>query len=188
MNQCGIQQNVFSVCEEMRSSSMDRRDPVVCPKPRRLGLLNSVVHDHPIRSFRWHISHQAEPCDSRARSELLDIILTKGGYGVEVEQSSCTTQIASSPPFFCGSPPSRVANPLIQDARFGDEKAAPFSPLSPIPPPNGISSASPSAAAASSARKGGCVRANFGNKPAVRIEGFDCLDRDRRNCSIPALA
>jgi hypothetical protein len=183
MNQCGIQQNVFSsVCEEMRSSSMDRRDPVVCPKPRRLGLLNATVHDHPIRSIRWHISHQAELCDSRAGSDLLDIILTKGGYGMEVEQQSSCTQIVSSPPFFCGSPPSRVANPLIQDARFGDEKIIPLPPLSPVPSMNGCSAASPSA------RKGGCVRANFGNKPAVRIEGFDCLDRDQRNCSIPALA
>ncbi|KAI9174979.1 hypothetical protein LWI28_025603 [Acer negundo] len=36
---------------------------------------------------------------------------------------------------------------------------------------------------------GSCVRPNFSKKPAVRIEGFDCLDRDWRNCSsIPALA
>ncbi|PON78615.1 translocase subunit seca [Parasponia andersonii] len=183
MNQCVIQQKGFSsVCEEMRSgssSSMDRKDPVVCPKPRRLGLLNAAVHDHPIRSLRWHFNHQSELCDSKAGTDLLDAILTKGGYGVE--PSSCTAQVASSPPFFSGSPPSRVANPLIQDARFGDEKLAPFA-TPPIPPPSSLSSPP------SSARKGGCVRVNFGNKPAVRIEGFDCLDRDRRNCSIPALA
>lgn len=94
-----------------------------------------------------------------------------------------SSQVASSPPFFSGSPPSRVANPLIQDARFGDEKLTPFPSLAPIPPPSGLSSPT-----SSSARKGGCVRANFGNKPAVRVEGFDCMDRDRRNCSIPALA
>ena len=99
-------------------------------------------------------------------------------------EQSCT-QVASSPPFFCGSPPSRVANPLIQDARFGDEKIiTPLSPLSQIAPSLGLPSSSPS----SSSRKGGCIRENFGNKPAVRVEGFDCLDRDRRNCSIPALA
>ena len=99
-------------------------------------------------------------------------------------EQSCT-EVASSPPFFCGSPPSRVANPLIQDARFGDEKIiTPLSQLSPNLPPSGLSSSSPS----SSSRKGGCIRANFGSKPAVRVEGFDCLDRDRRNCSIPALA
>ena len=101
----------------------------------------------------------------------------QGGYGAE----SCA-QVASSPPFFSGSPPSRVSNPLIQDARFGDEKVNPISPPT-VSVPSGLSS-SPS----SSARKGGCIRANFGNNPAVRIEGFDCLDRDRRNCSIPALA
>ncbi|KDP29411.1 hypothetical protein JCGZ_18332 [Jatropha curcas] len=185
MNQCAIQPTAFSTREEIRSSVMvpisERRDTVVCPKPRRLGPFNATAHEHPVRSLRWHLSHQAELGDSKAGADLLDIILTKGGYGVE---QSCT-QVASSPPFFCGSPPSRVANPLIQDARFGDEKLSPVSPLMPMPiqPPSG-SSPSPS----SSSRKGGCVRANFGNKPAVRIEGFDCLDRDRRNCSIPALA
>lgn len=181
MNHCAFQQNAFAACEEMRSavSISDGKDPVVCPKPRRLGLLNHAVND-PIRPFRWHFNHQAEMCDSKAGAELLDIILTKGNYGAE--QSAA--QLASSPPFFCGSPPSRATNPLIQDARFGKEKLSSLSPL-PVPIPSGLSS-SPS----SSARKGGCVRAKFGHKPAaVRVEGFDCrLDRDRRNCSIPAVA
>uniref|UniRef100_A0A5B7B0W9 Translocase subunit seca n=1 Tax=Davidia involucrata TaxID=16924 RepID=A0A5B7B0W9_DAVIN len=182
MNHCAIQQNAFASCEEMRNSVSvslsDNRDSVVCPKPRRLGVLNTAIND-PIRPLRWHMSYQTELSDSKAGTDLLDIILAKGGYGAE----QSVTQVASSPPFFCGSPPSRVSNPLIQDARFGDEKVTPISPLS-IPIPSGLSSPSPS----SSTRKGGCVRANFGNKPAVRVEGFDCLDRDRRNCSIPALA
>ncbi|KAF8390123.1 hypothetical protein HHK36_024645 [Tetracentron sinense] len=174
MNHCAIQQNAFAACDEMRSSVSisDRRDPVVCPKPRRLGFFHNAIND-PIRPLRWHLSHQAELCDSKAGTELLDIILTKGS----------TTQVASSPPFFSGSPPSRAANPLIQDARFGEEKLTPWSPQQ-IPGPSGLSP-SPS----SSARKGGCVRTKFGHKPApVRVEGFDCLDRDRRNCSIPAVA
>lgn len=117
------------------------------------------------------------PKPRRAGNDIWDIIHSMGGYGLE---QSCTN-VASSPPLFCGSPPSRVANPLIHDARFGEESVLPpLSQLSPVPPPSGLSSSSP--------RKGGCVRANFGNKPAVRVEGFDCLDRDRRNCSIPALA
>ncbi|CAK9149328.1 unnamed protein product [Ilex paraguariensis] len=183
MNHCAIQQKALAACEkEMRasigvSSLSDKRESVVCPKPRRLGLNNTTINDA-IRPLRWQLSHQPELCDSKAGSELLDIILAKGVYGAE---QSCT-QAASSPPFFCGSPPSRVSNPLIQDARFGDDKVTPVSPGS-IPVPSGLSS-SPS----SSTRKGGCVRANFGNNPAVRVEGFDCLDRDRRNCSIPALA
>ncbi|KAL6351095.1 hypothetical protein AAG906_031681 [Vitis piasezkii] len=168
----------LAACEEMRCSvpASERRAPVVCPKPRRLGLLNATIVD-PLRPIRWHLSNQTELSDSKSGTDLLDIILAKGGYGAE----SCT-QVASSPPFFSGSPPSRVANPLIQDARFGDEKLNPISPPL-VSVPSGLSS-SPS----SSARKGGCIRANFGNNPAVRIEGFDCLDRDRRNCSIPALA
>ncbi|GMY18362.1 hypothetical protein FCV25MIE_13601 [Fagus crenata] len=183
MNHCAIQQNAFSAREEMRSSVSvplsERREHVICPKPRRLGLLNTApINDYPVRSLRWQLSYQAEPCDSKAGTDLLDFILTKGsGGGGGLEQAP--PQVSSSPPFFCGSPPSRVANPLIQDARFGDEK------LNLQSPPVLSLSSSPTS---SSARKGGCVRANFGNKPAVRVEGFDCLDRDRRNCSIPTLA
>ncbi|XVF84800.1 hypothetical protein PTKIN_Ptkin17bG0068400 [Pterospermum kingtungense] len=189
MKQCATEQSASGRSrEEVRSSISvsfmvtDRKETMVCPKPRRLGLLNTSFNDHPVRSCRWQLGHQSELCDSKAGSDLLDMILTKGGCGGE---QSCT-EVASSPPFFCGSPPSRVANPLIQDARFGDEKIiSPLSPLSPVQhPPSGLPSSSPS----SSSRKGGCIRANFGNKPAVRVEGFDCLDRDRRNCRIPALA
>ncbi|KAJ8564728.1 hypothetical protein K7X08_001188 [Anisodus acutangulus] len=173
MNHCATQRSNFAAREEMMrsySSISDKKDGVVCPKPRRFS---------PMRPLRWHVSHQQDLCDSRAGADLLDIILTKGGSGVD--QSA--VQVASSPPFFCGSPPSRVSNPLIQDSRFGDEKVTPVSPRA-IPIPSGMAS-SPS----SSARKGGCVsRANFGHNPAVRVEGFDCLDRGRRNSSIPALA
>ncbi|KAJ6318314.1 hypothetical protein OIU76_013783 [Salix suchowensis] len=178
MNHCAIQQNAFSNREENRNSVSipisERRNPVACPIPRRLGLLS----DHPSRSLRFQFSHQSELCDSIAGTDFLEIILTKG-YGMD-NQSFCKQVSSSPPPFFCGSPPSRVGNPLIQDARFGDERFTPFSPVTPIPTPMDLSSSSP--------RKGGLVRASFGNKPGVRIEGFDCLDRDRRNCSIPTLA
>ncbi|KAL8463269.1 hypothetical protein ACS0TY_033283 [Phlomoides rotata] len=179
MNHCAIQQNSYAACEEIWASAAaaaagrsDKKETVVCPKPRRLGLIHTAL-DHPYaKPLRWHVSHQ-EDCDAKAGNELMDIILAKGGSGPD----QSVNQVASSPPFFSGSPPSRVSNPLIQDERFGDEKLAPISPLGiPTPP-------SPS-----STRKGGCVRANFGNNPAVRVEGFDCLDRDRRNCSIPTLA
>ncbi|KAL2559006.1 hypothetical protein Fot_03745 [Forsythia ovata] len=196
MNRCAIQQKSFASCEEMRgggggrsmSICVDKKETVVCPKPRRVGLTHAtrptttttpttMLNDPPVRPLRWLFSHQQEVCDSKAGNELLDIILAKGGYGAE----QSVAQMASSPPFFSGSPPSRVSNPLIQDARFGDEKFTPVSPRA-IPFPSEL------APSPSSTRKGGCVRTNFGNNPAVRIEGFDCLDRDRRNCSIPALA
>ncbi|XP_061374778.1 uncharacterized protein LOC133316995 [Gastrolobium bilobum] len=150
--------NALTSCEEMRMES------VVCPKPRRLGLLNHSSIDNHIRPLRPpFINYQSEIEDSGVGAELLDIILPKG-------------QVASSPPFFCGSPPSRASNPVIQDEQFGNDNGS-FNPFSMATP------SSPS----STAR--GCVRMKFGHTPAaVRIEGFDCLSRDRRNCSISAVA
>ncbi|KAL3636077.1 hypothetical protein CASFOL_020624 [Castilleja foliolosa] len=186
MNQVAIQQKSFAAGEEMRGGgggacrSVEMiKEPVVCPKPRRLGLLHATLNEPSyLRPLKWNSSHHQEFFDAKAGNELLDILLAKGNNCGGADQSA--TPIASSPPFFCGSPPSRVSNPLIQDSRFGDEKCTPVSPRA-IPTPSGLSP--------SSARKpGGCVRANFGHNSAVRVEGFDCLDRDRRNCSIPALA
>ncbi|KAG5408549.1 hypothetical protein IGI04_004868 [Brassica rapa subsp. trilocularis] len=88
---------------------------------------------------------------------------------------------------FPGSPPSRAVNPLAQDARFRDEKLTPVSPNSPFLHPSSSSDSFPSPSSSSSSR--GCGRMKFGLKPpAVRVEGFDCLNRDRQNSSIPAMA
>ncbi|CAI0547635.1 unnamed protein product [Linum tenue] len=167
MSQFYLQQNVVASCDEARGmvSMSDLRGPVVCPKPRRVGILAN----NPVRPLRWQLCHQADGSDISAGSELLDIILKKSA-----------AQVASSPPYFCGSPPARAANPLIRDAQFRDDKVFQNQP-------SPSSMLSPSAA---SARKGGgCVRMNFGFKPAaVRVEGFDCLNRDRQNSSIPAMA
>lgn len=43
-------QNVVASREEISV-----RDSVICPKPRRLGLLNFGVNDHSARAFRWHL-------------------------------------------------------------------------------------------------------------------------------------
>uniref|UniRef100_A0A7N0U1G7 Uncharacterized protein n=1 Tax=Kalanchoe fedtschenkoi TaxID=63787 RepID=A0A7N0U1G7_KALFE len=173
-NHCAIQQkNAYAPREDMGM------DYVVCPKPRRVGFFSSSI-----KPAGWHASHQADICDSKAGNELLDIILSKGG-GQDAEQTH--THMAS-PPFFSGSPPSRVSNPLIQDARFVEEKQHAYITFSThlqrptLPVLNSGMSSSPSS------RKGGLARNNFGNNPAVRIEGFEALDRDRRNCSISALA
>ncbi|MBA0704634.1 hypothetical protein Golax_016879 [Gossypium laxum] len=175
MNHYNLQQNPIAVSayEEMGGfissiSEHHRPGPVVCPKPRRIGVLTN----NPIKPFRLHMSHQADVSESKASAELLDIILNKGDLWAE--QSAA--QVASSPPFFCGSPPSRATNPVVQDARFGDERVAALSvSQSPSPSP--------------SAHKGGCVRMSFGLKPAaIRVEGFDCLNRDSQNSRIPAMA
>ncbi|XP_048330891.2 uncharacterized protein LOC125422774 [Ziziphus jujuba] len=168
MNMCAYEQNAMAGCEGLRMVGS-----VVCPKPRRLGLLNPSINEQ-IRPFRYPIiQNQSEIGDTQEGTELLDIILTKGN---STEKPS--NQVASSPPYFCGSPPSRASNPVIQDERFGICKVG--GPLSPAPAP-----APPSP----TSRKGGCARLKFGHKPAtVRIEGFDCLSRDSRNCSISAVA
>ncbi|GER43856.1 hypothetical protein STAS_20726 [Striga asiatica] len=163
MKHCAIKQNSFG------GRSVDKRETVVCPKPRRLSLAQATVDPFLARPLRRHMSHQQEDCDSRAGNELLDIILTKGNNG-----NSEQPQMASSPPFFSGSPPGRVSNPLIQDVRFVD---------------NNYFLVGPTAQSPSSKRKGSCVaRPSFGKNPAVRVEGFDCLNRDRRNCTIPTFA
>ncbi|KAF5200391.1 translocase subunit seca [Thalictrum thalictroides] len=153
----------FAVCEKMMSSVCisEKKDPLVCPIPRRFGPMKNTAND------------------SKAGVELLDIILSRGGYDTE----NSNNHLTSSPPFFNGSPPSRATNPLVQDAHFEGRKLTPMSPLLTTIP--STLSSSPS----SLTRKGGCARTKFGHKPAaVRIEGFDCLNRDRRNCSIPAVA
>lgn len=172
MNCYSLQQNAFAACDVVRGSLPNtEQDSVICPKPRRVGILS----DMPIRPFRWHLSQQTGGSDSKAGAEVLDIILRKESHGEE-----CASQAAASPPYFCGSPPVRAANPLVQDARFADEKNTPMLGNS---SPSGLQSPS------SASRKGGCARMKFGLTPAaVRVEGFDCLNRDRQNSSIPAFA
>ncbi|KAK8595722.1 hypothetical protein V6N13_000415 [Hibiscus sabdariffa] len=169
MNKCNLQRNAAVLSyEEMRGSISisDHRNgggAVVCPKPRRIRVL----------TLRLHKSHQSEVSDSKAGAELLDIILDREDLGTEQEQS-----IASSPPFFRGSPPSRAANPLVQDARFSDERLAQALSTLRIPSPS-----------TSFARKAGCIGMKFGLKPAVvRVEGFDCLGRDHQNSRLHAMA
>ncbi|KAL4360868.1 hypothetical protein GQ457_04G023390 [Hibiscus cannabinus] len=164
MDHCNLLQNAA-----VSPYDHQRCIPVVCPKPRRIG----VVANNHNRTLRLHLSYQAEISDMNASSELLDIILKKQDIGIE----QTAEQVSSSPPFFCGSPPSRVSNPLVQDALFGDESLGPLQMLTPL------------SASSLSSYNGGCNRGKFGYKPAaVRVEGFDCLNRDRRNSRIPALA
>ncbi|XP_009761314.1 uncharacterized protein LOC107811985 [Nicotiana tabacum] len=171
MNKFAYSQNAlvgFVGVGEM-TNGVYRSNGVVCPKPRRGGLFNS-----PLLQFN---NQEMEGCDLIAGTELLDIILTKGRY----DDENSDLQLASSPPFFCGSPPSRASNPLIQDAHFGNDN---FVPIPQIPE---SAAAAPPPPFSSSGRMigGGCVRVKFGNDSApVRIEGFNC----RGSCSISAVA
>ncbi|KAJ8773067.1 hypothetical protein K2173_028244 [Erythroxylum novogranatense] len=178
MNRWGYQQkSSVAACEEGRIGMVLMEESVVCPKPRRLSVLNSSLNDHN-RSRRLSLNYQSVMGDSRAGSELLDMILNKGDYSVE----RSSTQVALSPPFYCGSPPSRATNPVTQDTQFGNEKVTTTTfAAAPSLPSFSASKGSPG--------DGSCVRMNFGHtQAAVRIEGFDCLSRDQRNRSISAVA
>ncbi|XP_073015264.1 uncharacterized protein [Primulina eburnea] len=126
-------------------------DGVICPKPRRIGGLPRHFHD-PVKTHSRMLQIKNPPTDvydARAGTVLLDIIQSK---------------VASSPPFFTGSPPSRASNPVILDEQFGNDDPSPLSPAF---------------------ASGGCAQGSCDSKPApVRIEGFNC----RENCSISAVA
>ncbi|KAI5660196.1 hypothetical protein M9H77_28989 [Catharanthus roseus] len=195
MNRCGYkhqQQNAALVglgcVGEMRAEAFSSfsmgmmaadSNGVVCPKPRRLVNVNDSISFRPSRLL--HANNQPlEAGESKAGTELLDIILTKGDYGAEKPNF----QVASSPPFFSGSPPVRASNPLIQDEQFGNSKLSPLSPsFAAMDSPS--SSRKSNNGGGAGGGGGGCVRMKFGHNPApVRIEGFNC----RRNCSISAVA
>ncbi|XP_059287188.1 uncharacterized protein LOC132040555 [Lycium ferocissimum] len=154
MNKFACSQNALVGFGEISESN-----GVVCPKPHKGG---PFITNPPLLQIN---SQEVEDCDLKAGTELLDMILTKGRYDVE----DSNFQLGSSPPFFCGSPPSRASNPLIQDSHFGNNNFLPIPPVpeSPSPPPPFSSS--------DRVTRGGCIRGKFGNNSTpVRIEGFNC--------------
>ncbi|KAE9615637.1 hypothetical protein Lal_00017357 [Lupinus albus] len=154
-----LHKNAQTACEGMKGSLpiAHQNGPVICPKPCRVGVLTNV----PIQPLRWHFSQHVEGSDSKAGAELLDLILKKESYDEEY-----ANQVASSSPYFFGSPPVRVGNPLIKDNRFGDEEHLPMSDIS-----SRLGLPSPSSASHNT----GYARTNYGPKTAaVRVEGFDC--------------
>ncbi|KAL1325822.1 hypothetical protein HN51_035873 [Arachis hypogaea] len=153
MNSCRYQQSYEDMTMGMGGS-------LLCPKPRRLPLFTCPS------PTSYH---------SPARADLLDIILPKGGCYPE-RTGDLVEVAAASPPFFCGSPPSRASNPVIQDEQFGNNGN--FSPFT-----------MPSSSPSSSSAPRSCGPMKFGHAPAaVRIVGFESLSRDRSNCSISAVA
>ncbi|KAL3341324.1 hypothetical protein AABB24_025730 [Solanum stoloniferum] len=130
---------------------------LICPKPRRLGNINTHSNCLPLSGKR----NQAEVFISKGGEELFDLMIKEDG----VAARQYASDLSSSPPFFSGSPPCRVMNPLIHDAQFSNEKQHRLS-----------SSPSPSTSPSSSC-KGRCARARLGKPHSPnRVEGFDCLN------------
>lgn len=169
--------NGFAACEEVRRCSpspflQSRRIPIMCPKPLR-------------------VQSQVKLCDTTDSAEILDILLTKDNCEIFDQQEVLPV---ASPPYFCGSPPVRAANPLVHDPGFLQGKhykqhqhtqptattpveRTNHNPLTTVPFP------SPSPGGRS------CGSKSFGPTPAaVRIEGFSCLNYGGRSCSISTFA
>lgn len=97
---------------------------------------------------------------------------------------------ASSPPYFCGSPPTRVDNPLIHDPRFLQQNSYDIPTTTPAFFP------ATSLKTSVKDRRRGLFRSkkssdSLGMIPAaVRIEGFDYLDHssNNRGCRISGFA
>ncbi|XP_048528382.1 uncharacterized protein LOC125551689 [Triticum urartu] len=143
------------------AAATDAKSPLFCPKPRR-----------PVAPLRCH---QSGHSDAGAGMDLLDLLLSKGD---ESNLSAASPQ----PPLFCGSPPRRASNPVVHDSRFGMD--CPSSPLpwwpvmSPVTPAPVVVRPTPRPAGPpmSPRSSAGCARVF---QPAVRVEGFDCLDGGR---------
>ncbi|XP_011097198.1 uncharacterized protein LOC105176170 [Sesamum indicum] len=87
---------------------------VFCPKPRRVVPPNT---NKAVLPLRFHIRNDVIAFDSKPGVEFLEFIIREDGF----EEEPCAT-VSSSPPFFIGSPPCRIGNPLVQDAHFRVEK------------------------------------------------------------------
>ncbi|KAG0491006.1 hypothetical protein HPP92_007869 [Vanilla planifolia] len=131
--------------------------PLLFPKPRKLYQASAM------RSLRFISDTHVDSLDPNPGIDLLDMLFSKEAGG-PVEQEDQLSE------FFCGSPPVRSDNPVAHDARFGE--ADPLGPLPVAPAEIG--------SGFTATGRSGCTRVRYGLLPAaVRVEGFDYLDRDR---------
>ncbi|KAG0499082.1 hypothetical protein HPP92_003773 [Vanilla planifolia] len=63
------------------------------------------------RQLRSESSPKQDPCGSKAGIDFLEFFLSKGAESPSMPL-----------PFFCGSPPTRSSNPVVHDARFGEDR------------------------------------------------------------------
>ncbi|CAK9233122.1 unnamed protein product [Sphagnum troendelagicum] len=132
-------------------------EEVICPKPRRATSVSGPLTEfmNPSRRYRSRTTVQGE---GDAGFEILDIFLSKGVY-------NDTSNFACSPPYFCGSPPSRSGNPLIHDIHFVHQRAQ----------------------SVLSQQILSCVPSSYKANPVVRVEGFASSGPDTC-CRVSAFA
>lgn len=130
-------------------------DQVICPKPLRMAVAPCTAKE--IYRSRCRIQSQSTlRCEGEPSYEILDIFLNKSGSGDQAN-------VNSSLPYFCGSPPSRSANPLVNDVQF-IENGIPPSPVM-------------------VSQQSSCGSSIGSNHPSVRIEGF-ASSSSESHCSV----
>ncbi|XP_073012991.1 uncharacterized protein [Typha latifolia] len=143
------------------------RVELICPQPRRASRVPCFIDSLSRVKPNGILPMPKGDCPS----EILDIILSKDDPDGDLDSSS---QMG----FFCGSPPVRTNNPVVQDPQFAKQTQTLVSPLGNSlskKPAGRVEIGSPSCGA------------SFGGSPKVRIEGFACENSKSRRV-VSALA
>lgn len=136
-----------------------RKDQLICPIPHRMMASGPCTARAIHKPYANNHSYGVAGNEGEPSYEILDILLSESQYGDQ-------TNVKSSQPFFCGSPPTRSDNPLVRDTQF-IRKGVPLSPVN--------------------LSKNTSCGASYGAKPLVRVEGFASKNQES-HCSLPALA
>uniref|UniRef100_A0ACD5W5Z5 Uncharacterized protein n=1 Tax=Avena sativa TaxID=4498 RepID=A0ACD5W5Z5_AVESA len=144
------------------------RIEVICPQPRRPArppyLVEPVVSTR--ASSKPNGSGGTLPVyRADSASDILDLILSKNDPDVDTDSGN---QAA----FFCGSPPVRTNNPVVNDPQFGRHTPS-FSPLG----------SSPFSKMLGGRAEVGSPSCGASSSPKVRIEGFACGNKETQ-CAV----
>lgn len=139
------------------------RIEVICPLPRR-----PARPPHPVEPFGRATSRPNNGTlpvyRTDSASDILDLILSKNDPDVDTDSNSQAG-------FFCGSPPVRTNNPIVNDPQFGRNTPC-FSPLG-----------SPFSKMLGGRAEVGSPSCGASSSPKVRIEGFACGNKEN-HCAV----
>ncbi|KAG8387963.1 hypothetical protein BUALT_Bualt02G0075800 [Buddleja alternifolia] len=85
-------------------------DGVVCPRPRRVGVVVPLHFHDPIRPPSPRLLHLKNRTSGYYSDDEVIKYDDQGNF-----------QVGSSPPYYSGSPPTRASNPVIQYEQFGND-------------------------------------------------------------------
>uniref|UniRef100_A0ACD5TZL0 Uncharacterized protein n=1 Tax=Avena sativa TaxID=4498 RepID=A0ACD5TZL0_AVESA len=147
---------------QMDAPAAAGRIEVICPQPRRPPFL---VEPLVSRASSKPNGGALPVYRADSASDILDLILSKNDPDVDTDSGN---QAA----FFCGSPPVRTNNPVVNDPQFGRNTPS-FSPLG----------SSPFSKMLGGRAEVGSPSCGASSSPKVRIEGFACGNKETQ-CAV----